>query len=380
MILARRFGALAFCLMAATNIAPVIAHADEQEQPKPSVPSIDSRFIGHYYLSGVMETGSEMLLKPDGSYDWMMTYGAVDLFSKGTWSRVGDQIVLTPTPPDKSAAPFTIVAVEPWNEEAEENAQEAAMVERNSAKIEQCRFQKSEAGGYYIDAAMSPPYLDVTPAVIAAAKDAEIEEFEARRAYENAAVAAMAEKDDASHSNARQAKLNWRRARDHMRQAQSDARLPSPHLDEPKLPAECVLEDWPLRPGDIPRESWIGGVAVHVGDAEREMYFNEVPIRFGFESGATLMRETESGGIAWVPRNAGDRVTSITVIGKKDELPQEYPFQIDPISEGCVSVNFISGAYESLSFTQMSLKIKGDDLAGLGGRGTYSRPQRTEAK
>jgi hypothetical protein len=380
MISARRFAALAFYLVTITSITPFVAHADRQEQTKPQLPSIDSRFVGHYYLSGVMETGSEMLLKPDGTYDWVMIYGAVDLFSKGTWARAGDQIVLTAMSPDKNVIPFTIGAVEPWNEAAEENAQETAMVERNSVKVEQCRFLKTDGGGAYMDAAMSPPYLDVTAAMIAAAKQAEKEEAKVRNAYELAAVAAMAQKDDASHDKARQAHQTWRRARDHMRQAQSDAQLQSPRLDAPKLPAECVLEDWPIRPGDVPRANWIGGVAVHVGDSEREMYFNAVPIRFGLESGASLDRVTESGGIAWVPRNEHDRVTSITVIGKQDELHREYPFRIEPTSEGYFSVNFNSDAYTPPAFTEMLLKIDGDDLSGFDGRGTYSRPQRNEVK
>jgi hypothetical protein len=51
---------------------------------------------GHYYLQGVMETGSELLLKPDGRYSWYLTVGSMDQFSDGRWEVVGTEIVLTP--------------------------------------------------------------------------------------------------------------------------------------------------------------------------------------------------------------------------------------------------------------------------------------------
>lgn len=49
---------------------------------------------GHYYLSGVMETGSELLLRPDGSFAWFMSYGAVDQDAEGKWRVDGDAVLL----------------------------------------------------------------------------------------------------------------------------------------------------------------------------------------------------------------------------------------------------------------------------------------------
>ncbi|TGV77628.1 hypothetical protein EN788_67460, partial [Mesorhizobium sp. M2D.F.Ca.ET.145.01.1.1] len=36
----------------------------------------DAGLAGHYYLRGVMEVGSELLLKKDGSFEFMLAYGA----------------------------------------------------------------------------------------------------------------------------------------------------------------------------------------------------------------------------------------------------------------------------------------------------------------
>ena len=53
---------------------------------------------GHYYLQGVMETGSELMLDPRGQFEWYLVYGALDLFAEGTWRQDGGTIVLTSKP------------------------------------------------------------------------------------------------------------------------------------------------------------------------------------------------------------------------------------------------------------------------------------------
>jgi hypothetical protein len=65
---------------------------------------------GHYYLHGVMEVGSEMMLKPDGNFEWDLEYGAADYWAKGTWHRDGDAVVLHST--GKEAEPFRFLRSE----------------------------------------------------------------------------------------------------------------------------------------------------------------------------------------------------------------------------------------------------------------------------
>ena len=59
---------------------------------------------GLYVLRGVREVGSELLLKPDGSFEYMLAYGAADYEAKGTWRRDQDFVVLNTT--GKEAPPF----------------------------------------------------------------------------------------------------------------------------------------------------------------------------------------------------------------------------------------------------------------------------------
>ncbi|CAI8839520.1 Signal peptide protein [Pseudomonas sp. IT-93MI4] len=40
---------------------------------------------GHYYLTGAMEMGAELMLRKDGTFDAGVSYGSADGFAKGTW-------------------------------------------------------------------------------------------------------------------------------------------------------------------------------------------------------------------------------------------------------------------------------------------------------
>ena len=61
---------------------------------------------GHYFLEGVMETGSELLLKPDGTFQYYLVYGALDQFAHGRWSDEAGTIILNA---DSPATGFSLV-------------------------------------------------------------------------------------------------------------------------------------------------------------------------------------------------------------------------------------------------------------------------------
>jgi hypothetical protein len=54
----------------------------------------DRSLAGHYYLQGVMEVGSELLLKADGRFEYMLAYGALDELASGCWTRAGGVLTL----------------------------------------------------------------------------------------------------------------------------------------------------------------------------------------------------------------------------------------------------------------------------------------------
>lgn len=49
---------------------------------------------GHYYPQGVTEVGSELLLKKDGKFEWMLSYGNTDEQASGEWRLAGDMVTL----------------------------------------------------------------------------------------------------------------------------------------------------------------------------------------------------------------------------------------------------------------------------------------------
>lgn len=75
-----------------------------------SLPAIAQDPAGHYVLQGVMEVGSELMLKPDGTFEYMLAYGAADYWSKGTWKKDGNAVVLHST--GKEEPPFKLLRSE----------------------------------------------------------------------------------------------------------------------------------------------------------------------------------------------------------------------------------------------------------------------------
>jgi len=76
-----------------------------------SVPVLAQDAAGHYVLQGVMEVGSELMLKPDGTFEYMLAYGAADYWAKGTWKRDGNSVILHSD--GKEEPPFRLTKSEP---------------------------------------------------------------------------------------------------------------------------------------------------------------------------------------------------------------------------------------------------------------------------
>ena len=68
----------------------------------------DASRVGHYYLNGVMEVGSELLLKPDGSFEFMLAYGALDQYGKGCWRVEGNRVLVIPAGRSAPAAQYSM--------------------------------------------------------------------------------------------------------------------------------------------------------------------------------------------------------------------------------------------------------------------------------
>ncbi len=57
----------------------------------------DASVPGRYVLDGVPETGSQLLMRKDGSFEFYLAYGANDQYGKGCWTQHGNNIALIPS-------------------------------------------------------------------------------------------------------------------------------------------------------------------------------------------------------------------------------------------------------------------------------------------
>ena len=66
-------------------------------------------FAGTYSLRNMREAGSELLLKPNGTFEYMFAYGAADYWAKGTWRADNDAAVILTSDPGKGHKPFRLI-------------------------------------------------------------------------------------------------------------------------------------------------------------------------------------------------------------------------------------------------------------------------------
>lgn len=57
-----------------------------------------SNIEGEYYLHGVMEVASGFLIKPDSTFQFFFSYGALDREGLGKWTVKGNQLILNSRP------------------------------------------------------------------------------------------------------------------------------------------------------------------------------------------------------------------------------------------------------------------------------------------
>jgi hypothetical protein len=67
-----------------------------------------ANLAGYYTLQHFREVGSELLLKSDGSFDFMLAYGAADYWAKGTWRVENGSVILSSTS-RAARAPFRLL-------------------------------------------------------------------------------------------------------------------------------------------------------------------------------------------------------------------------------------------------------------------------------
>lgn len=261
----------------------------EQSLLTSAIEKPDAALAGHYYLSGVMETGSELLLKPDSRFDWYISYGAVDQVARGRWGRDGQIVTLVADVPSADRPLVRTDKVLPWDEEAERRLRYAEWSRQADAVAARCPWGAgvASAPSVYLPEERQPP-SDAERAKAAATRQNAERARDAAGAALARAVAPGAGEDDRAAADA--AMNDWHSSHYEMEQAHRDAGLPAPDISAPALPPECQQ---PPHDDDakVPPELWRRGIAVLVGDPAREMRLSRVGVTFVFDDGGVTTRK-----------------------------------------------------------------------------------------
>jgi ankyrin repeat protein len=72
--------------------------------------ALEKKLAGHYYLYGVREVGSEILLRENGRFEYMLAYGALDELASGTWQVLDGRAIIESDPSvSPPVAPYAFV-------------------------------------------------------------------------------------------------------------------------------------------------------------------------------------------------------------------------------------------------------------------------------
>lgn len=326
----------------------------------------DDALVGHYYLSGVHEVGSELLLRLDGHFEWMLAYGAVDNAATGQWVRQGKTITLTADRPAKGKPLFALKAIKPWDEAAETHL----LADRRDALESKIRARCP----FFIDdlavtaTPMPMPAEHPAPTVLKArAGEARAKALAARGKVEALAQQVVALPDPGKEADAIQATLSdWVMARGAARLATSEAGLPEPDIAEPKLPAACTLP-----PEPVVGPTWIGGRAVTVSD-ESDRGIKGVDVAMILADGQRAELATDTRGFAYLPNDSQPGALKAMVLTIEGH---EQRIDLTPTDKGIIAITLDTRQLIQPAFETMQLSIDGQDLIPEGAlhAGRYQR-------
>lgn len=340
----------------------------------------DPALVGHYYLSGVMETGSELLLRADGSFEWYISYGAVDQFAQGTWASDGEAVILTPNGPSMDTPLFTLREVEPWNAAAEDELLRRRYDEADDEVRKRCPFL---ANGTAFAASPAPILgqdpVPPSPEALRASAAAALQRALAARAQ----AEQLAREEEAQHvgdgpappsdrMTATEAMGAWESARWEAIDAARKAGLPDPDLADPVLPPACRLAQRKTA-SSIPSAQWNGGVAVRVYDMASGQGAQDVQatLHFADHSRSTII--TARRGLALLPGKPPSPVVRVDLAAPYAP-GRDQTFSILPTSSGIIHFTIDARQLAALPFDTLRLRIDGHALIpDMMGRGRYER-------
>jgi hypothetical protein len=357
---------------------------------------------GRYYLSGVREVGSELLLKQDGSYKWALSYGAMDQQSQGTWKVQDGKVVLTSQALKPLRPFFSLKGVEPWSDAA------ASQLKRvqdrlNDEKVDAfCPFiqgQIAQAGGKPMqqaqaaDAAPALAYENLDAAATQkAAKSAVARLPSATSAFHVLRVKTKAEID--AFQKQRQDSESWAKASNALMKNISAYSSAEDALRKTIVQALDVDEKYrDLLDSDDLRPIWQYAqygcsqsvqatfkepnnayVAIHVYDPERGLRISSnSKAQVKFMDGSVQNITRFDSGYAMVMLRPGQSIAGISIEFQKTDVDQIklYEFAVKADRQSVIHVLMDVTQLIPIAFETLALPIKADGLVFQ--RGIYKK-------
>ena len=329
-------------------------------------------FVGRYYLQGVREVGSELMLRADGSYSWMLAYGNQDHLSEGRWSRQGNRIVLTATLPTATGPLVWFDTKQkkiPWSFEAEQALQEQQYLQLREQVLKACPFM--DAADY-----ASAPKMIGEPEPTKQEREqradkALIELQVATKSLEQASAEAVQQKTEAAMHKAVEAMDRFQSAWLTAKEAGWDAGRPIPKRPVLSLPKQCRLPQKPDLKSDRP-DSWSKrGIGVVLLDNVSGSPVYRLQTTFNLADG-TKRAAVSSGSIAVAPLEQQERVVSFDLkLGQGKVETLSLP--PDTVPGSIYSVRIDTSKLIKPFFSELVLEIEGNALVWPATGGRYQR-------
>ena len=346
--------------------------------PGSSGTDLRQSLAGHYYLSGIHEVGSELLLRPDARFEWMLAYGSMDQSASGTWRVEGSAVILTA---DQRQADRPLAALGPfleWDIDAENAFRRQALERAQTAVAMKCPF----LAGADAMVTTAVAYLDEAEreaAKIAARKSlpAAIQRERASRdQLETAAAAAMSATADraATMAKANAALEAWQTAQGDLADVYSRAGLAGPVRTAPRLPAACTMPQLvEADRNDVGR--WTPSIGVRLRFADEELSAVPMAVTFRFADGTATTVVSDRDGYAFVPTASASGWTGTLLAIPTTDGVRPVPLAAPHRPRGIQTIMLDDKALTPAPFETMRLTVDGQCLVPEGrlARGSYSR-------
>jgi hypothetical protein len=328
--------------------------------------SAQQTLVGHYYLSGISEVGSELRLRPDARFEWMLAYGSMDQSASGTWRVDGTTLILSTDRPDTSAPLAVLGAFTPWDVDAENAMRRKTLDATEAAIAARCPFL---ANVYPV--ALSPRlYFD--DAGREAAKAAAVKEIAAvvererasRARAEIAAAAAMSASTDKADAmaNANTALTAWQKDDADVYDVHNRAGLQRPRRETPRLPAACIMPMFVEADSEI-NTDWARGRGIQVRFADQELSARPMDVVFHFRQAADLKVTSDRDGYALLPVGAAQAWTRVSLVIPTPNGPRTVTLPVSPPQPtGIQAILLNEKALVAPPFETMRLTISGNEL------------------